>query len=109
MGADFHSHLAWPDGGELRGLAGILARDWRRLLPVGAVVTGAIFLFFGYWMTRGTSDDGFFFLSIPAALFIIYSNARLTRVCQECGTAHGARNFLTPAAFCRKCGTRLDA
>ena len=81
----------------------------RRLVPVGAVVTGAVFLFFTYWMTRGTQDDRFYFFLIPVALFIVYSNARLTRVCQECGTAHGARNFLTPAAFCKKCGTRLDA
>jgi hypothetical protein len=83
----------------------------QRLLPVGAVVSGAIFLFFFYWMTRGTRDGSspFFFVVIAMVLFIVYSNARLTRVCQGCGAGHGPRKFLTPAAFCRKCGSRLDA
>jgi hypothetical protein len=78
----------------------------KSLIPVFIVSAGAIFALFAF-LTTG-ADLGALLLIVPAVVLITFLNLRQFRVCSACGrTIHSGMCF-TKAAFCPKCGVRLE-
>jgi len=77
----------------------------RKAQPYIAVAVGLVFL--GLLYVSGGRGHGTFLSMAAMGAAIIAMNGWGVRICPKCG-ATNYPNFLSPPAYCRKCGTALD-
>ncbi len=77
----------------------------KRLLPVFTIATGATFLLFTLFMMPSAKVMAF---AVPAVVLITWLNLRMVRFCSACGRTIQSGMWLSRAAYCPKCGARLD-
>lgn len=88
------------------------AASKKRWMPRGAILAGALFVFFVTTLSviesRSWSYLSVLFLVVPVVVLITYLNRRFTKVCDKCGAVQYSHNWFTPMRFCSKCGAEFD-
>ena len=77
----------------------------RRVWPVVAVGTGALFVAIVWHMT--STPDVLVFM-VLAVLVITLLNLRAAKFCGACGRTHWNQNPFGSVDFCSKCGARFE-
>jgi hypothetical protein len=77
----------------------------KRLLPVFIIGSGALFVIFTFLMIGNLRVLA---LTVPAVVLISFLNLRMIKVCPTCGRTIHSGMWFTRAAYCPKCGGRLE-
>ena len=77
-------------------------KQWHLVLVAGAAL---FFISFAYALSQRTEV---LYIAVPAVALISFLNYKLSRICPRCGFTVPRTGLFSRAAYCPRCGGKLD-